>query len=339
MRLNGTGNLGRGIMEHSHTPAFGGGGIDRAAELRGDPGKLEELKARPDARTLALWRRKPLMTGDSGESAALVRFGHPILGDSVEEPIFLGLADGAPRFATDVSAWENPEADPGSLNSFTDRSEQRHPSTLGDPELGQARFVELRNWLHLLSPVDGEMLAAAKGLFHWHSAHGFCSRCGHPTRMAMAGWQRKCGSCGALHFPRTDPVVIMLVTHGDSLLLGRSPEWPEKMYSCLAGFMEPGESIEAAVRRETLEETGISVGRVSYVSSQPWPFPNSLMIGCHGVALDSEITMDRNEIEDALWVSRKDMMDVFFGLHKSVRAPRKGAIANFLIGEWLKGAI
>jgi NAD+ diphosphatase len=151
----------------------------------------------------------------------------------------------------------------------------------------------------------------------------------------MAGWQRICPSCGAHHFPRTDPVVIMLVTRGNSVLVGRSPGWPPGMYSLLAGFVEPGETLEAAVRREVFEEAGVRIGAVRYLSSQPWPFPASLMVGCRGEALPGEITIDPAEIEDALWLTREQMVTVMAGAHPRIRAPRRGAIAHFLVEAWL----
>jgi NAD+ diphosphatase len=151
----------------------------------------------------------------------------------------------------------------------------------------------------------------------------------------MSGWQRDCRSCGGKHFPRTDPVVIMLITHGNKVLMGRSPGWPEGMYSLLAGFVEPGETLENAVRRETMEEAGIPIGRVGYLSSQPWPFPASLMFGCEGEALDDKITIDPEEMDDVIWVSREDMLDVFAGTHPVLKPARKGAIAHFLLKNWL----
>ncbi len=150
-----------------------------------------------------------------------------------------------------------------------------------------------------------------------------------------AGWRRTCTACGTQHFPRTDPVVIMLILHGNALLLGRSPAWPPTMYSLLAGFMEPGESIEAAVRREVFEETGVPVGKVDYLSSQPWPFPSSLMIGCVGQALAREITLDPNELEDARWISREGVMAALNGEDPEIRPARPGSIARFLIERWL----
>ncbi len=149
------------------------------------------------------------------------------------------------------------------------------------------------------------------------------------------GVAERCGACGASHFPRTDPVVIMLVTRGNRLLLGRSPGWPEGMYSLIDGFIEPGETIEAAVRREVLEETGIRTGSVRYLASQPWPFPASLMLGCQTEALEDEIRIDPTEIEDALWVSREEMVRIMAGGHDRIKSPRRGAIAHFLIANWL----
>jgi NAD+ diphosphatase len=151
----------------------------------------------------------------------------------------------------------------------------------------------------------------------------------------MAGWQRDCPACGGHHFPRTDPVVIMLITHGNDVLLGRSPGWPEGMYSLLAGFIEPGETIEAAVRREVFEEAGIRVGEVGYLASQPWPFPASLMFGCRGAALDRDITIDPKEIENAQWVSKERLARIFANEDPEIRPARNGAIAHFILWNWL----
>ena len=157
--------------------------------------------------------------------------------------------------------------------------------------------------------------------------------------MIAAGWQRACQACDARHFPRTDPVVIMLITLGNSVLMGRSPHWPEGMYSLLAGFVEPGETIEAAVRREVFEEAGIKVGEVRYLASQPWPFPNSLMFGCQGFATSDDITIDPVEIENAFWVTREDMMAATAGQRPDMRPARQGSIARFLIEKWLADAL
>jgi NAD+ diphosphatase len=186
-----------------------------------------------------------------------------------------------------------------------------------------------------LSPRDAELAVTAKALYGWHDTHRHCARCGDTSVMAMAGWKRRCPTCGAQHFPRTDPVVIMLILHGNSVLLGRSPGWPEGMYSLLAGFVEPGETIEAAVRREVLEETSVRVGRVGYLASQPWPFPTSLMVGGIGWAESTDIAIDPKEIEDAFWVTREEVMQAFAGQHPTLLPAREGAIAHFLLRNWL----
>jgi NAD+ diphosphatase len=196
-------------------------------------------------------------------------------------------------------------------------------------------FQELRAVMAQLSPADAELAATARALIEWHGRHGFCAACGQPSTITQAGWQRSCAACGAQHFPRTDPVVIMLVERDNHLLMGRGKGWPEQMYSCLAGFVEPGETIEAAVRREVFEESGVRCGEVRYLASQPWPFPASLMLGCWTEALTSDIVLDPAELEDARWVSREEMVAAFAGLHPEIRPSRKGAIAQFLIANWL----
>lgn len=301
-------------MRIAETVTFGGGGLDRAAHLRSDP-------PREGGVTLPLWRGKPLCEGGilRWVPCELVPVGGP--------DIFLGLADGVPRFARDLSSWV-PDDIPQTLGGFSDPSEQHHPDLPG-------AFVELRSLMADLSPLEAELAATAKAILGWHETHGFCARCGAKSEIADAGWMRVCNACGARHFPRTDPVVIMLITNGNSVLLGRSSGWPEGMYSLLAGFVEPGEPIEAAVRREVFEEAGVKVGRASYLASQPWPFPASLMVGCWGEALTREITLDPAELDDALWLTREEMVDAFAGTHPRIWPARRGSIARFLIEAWL----
>jgi len=196
-------------------------------------------------------------------------------------------------------------------------------------------FAELRAIMTSLSPRDAELAATARSMFSWHMSHGFCSACGTQSMAVDAGWRRRCPTCGTSHFPRTDPVVIMLILSGDKVLVGRSPGWPDGMYSLLAGFLEPGETIEAAVRREVFEEAGIKVGEVGYLASQPWAFPSSLMIGCIGYATSTDITLDPNELEDARWATRSEMQDAASGEHPDIKPARSGAIAHFLLERWL----
>lgn len=317
-------------MRHAEQVTFGGSGLDRAADLRGDIPALARAMQDAGSRTILLWKGKPLVVADGdGRTVARLPLDHPVLKEAQVPPILLGREDGAVRFAHDISAWE-PEADLSQVGAFIDKSEQQHPS-LPDTH----RFAELRAVMSMLNSRDAELAATAKAIFGWHDTHGFCARCGSPSDVTQAGWQRVCQSCGGSHFPRTDPVVIMLITRGNKVLLGRSPGWPEGMYSCLAGFVEPGETIEAAVRREVWEEAGVHVGEVRYLASQPWPFPSSLMFGCQGFATSDEITIDPVEIEDALWVSREEVMDAFAGLREGLLPARKGAIAHFLLRNWV----
>lgn len=180
-------------------------------------------------------------------------------------------------------------------------------------------------------------LAQAKSLLYWHERHRFCSNCGAPTQVVAAGWRRDCAACKAQHFPRTDPVVIMLVTDGQSCLLGRQPRFPPGMYSCLAGFLEGGETLEDAVRREISEESGLMTGRVTYVASQTWPFPSSLMLGCIAEAASSDLTVDHKELEDARWFSRNEILLMLDKSHpEGLFCPPKLAIAHLLIRTWVK---
>lgn len=311
-------------MRNAEQVTFGGSGLDRAAELRPN---WKDMIAEGSGECMVLWRGKPLLRDGV---AVRVPLGSLLLNDRSEPLAFIGCEGEKRIFGADISPWVPPEQDTESVGQFVDASLQEHPLA---PE--GAVFTELRRAMVDLSVRDAELIATAKALFEWHRTHQFCSKCGDKSEMAMGGWERHCPQCGGKHFPRTDPVVIMLITSGNKVLMGRSPFWPEGMYSLLAGFVEPGEPLEAAVRREVYEEAGIRVGQVNYLSSQPWPFPNSLMFGCWGRALNEDINIDPEEIEDALWVSREDMMQVFAGEHPQIKPARRGAIAHFLLQRWL----
>ena len=190
--------------------------------------------------------------------------------------------------------------------------------------------------LAILTDGDAPLFAAALSLSRWHTRHRFCANCGHSTDLVRGGWSRRCPSCSAEHFPRVDPVVIMIAEHGGELLLGRQPHYPPDRYSALAGFVEVGESIEDAVRRELHEEAGIAVRDVRYVASQPWPFPSSLMIGCSAHAESRELTIDRTELEDARWFSRDAIAAALAGAPDAAfQPPPKAAIARTLLERWL----
>ena len=320
-------------MKHAETVTFGGSAFDRANELRGNAVALAALSARPGARAVVLWRGKPLVQGADRAALARLPLTHPVF-DAAGSPLFLGRDGTEGLWAIDVSGWIPSEVLAPTLGAFLDPSEQNHPLLPADHV-----FAELRAVMTRLDARDAELAATAKAIMGWHDSHGFCARCGVKSDVAMAGWQRDCPACGTHHFPRTDPVVIMLITRGNSLLLGRSPGWPEGMYSLLAGFIEPGETIEAAVRREVFEEAGVRVGPVSYLASQPWPFPASLMMGCRADALTEDIILDPAELEAALWVSRERLAQIFAGQDPVIKPSRHGAIAHFLMRNWLADSL
>ncbi len=314
-------------MRHAETVTFGGSGLERAAELRNNPERLEALRKTGVA--IVLWRGKPLF---DYQNKRLLRLpcDHPILRESRVDPTFLGLEGDTGIFAFDISPWQAGDLDAEQMAQFFDQSQNRYP---GFPD--HQVFTELRAIMAVMTPRDAELAATARGLFEWHRIHKFCANCGSKTETGQAGWLRRCDDCGRMHFPRTDPVVIVLATRGNSVLMGRSPGWPEGMYSLLAGFMEPGETIEAAARREVFEESGIRLGAVDYLTSQPWVFPASLMIGCRAEALNEQIIMDPKEIEDAQWFTREAVLQATVGENPALKPAREGSIANFLIRNWL----
>ncbi|MDG1863249.1 MAG: NAD(+) diphosphatase [Yoonia sp.] len=311
-------------MQNRDKLAFSGSSLDRAAELRGEAATLVQSDA---ARACVFWRGKVLL--DADHQLLRLPLSNPIFDATPPEAILLGRENNQLIFAADISGWVPEGFDPNAQIGFFDQSQHMHPAC---PD---AQFADLRAVMMALSARDAELAATGKAVLEWHRSHRFCAKCGAKSEIAMGGWQRNCPACGMHHFPRNDPVVIMLVTHGNDVLIGRSPGWPEGMYSLLAGFIEPGETVGAAVRREVFEESGIRVGDVRLLASQPWPFPASLMLGCAGEAETREITIDPLEIEDALWVSREDMANVFAGQHPTINPARKGAIAHFLLENWL----
>ena len=308
-------------MRIAEQVTFGMGDLDRAADWRADDAAGAARRC-----TIVLWRGKPLV-----RAGTLVRLddGHPLLAEVAGPSLLLAREGDCAVWAADLSDWQPEGGVEAPRDGFSDDSVQVHPAV---PEAG---FVELRRAMLDLSRADAELAATARSVFHWHRTHGFCANCGARSVVRSAGWVRVCPDCGRHHFPRTDPVVIMLVTHGNSVLLGRSPGWPQGMYSLLAGFVEPGETLEAAVRREVREEAGVRVGEVGYLASQPWAFPASLMCGMRAEALSREITVDPVEIEAAHWVTREELADVFAGQHPTIKPARRGAIAHFLMENWL----
>jgi NAD+ diphosphatase len=233
------------------------------------------------------------------------------------EIVFLGLFDGAARFGTSIS-----------------QVSAEALKTRDDLFVIDLRSIAVQG---LVAPEHLPPLAEAKAMLHWHARHRFCSNCGAPTDMTEAGWKRACPACKVEHFPRTDPVVIMLAVRGDRGLLGRSGRFAATMWSCLAGFVEPGEAIEDAVRRETLEEAGVKCGRVKYLYSQPWPFPMSMMIGCHAEALNDDLTMDQNELVGLRWFTKDECAAMLMRKHPDgLTCPPPVAIAHHIIRTWVE---
>jgi NAD+ diphosphatase len=282
-------------------PGFTGAGLDRADHIRLDADGIATAMARLDARVLTMAGLDPLLGPDMRLT------WNPLEDNAPERLILLGFDGDAPRFAPLVA----------------------------DAAVGE-RAWRLFQLLGEMEPGEAAIWGTARSLNEWHGRHGFCPRCGHPTRPFRAGWGRICDDCGSEHFPRVDPVVIMLAEHEGRVLLGREHQYPPRRYSALAGFVEPGESIEEAVARELHEEAGVRVGAVRYVASQPWPFPGSLMIACIAAAATDAITLDTNELEDAMWVDAQAVSAALAGGEDApFQAPPHFAIANTLLTRWL----
>jgi NAD+ diphosphatase len=320
--------------DRSFSFRFHGNPLDRASERREDSEFLAATRARPDARVVLLARDMPIVSRSEPRQALFGLATAEELGGANLE-VLLGLEpSGAPVFAA-ILGDDAVEQRSDQSDGFLDR---RELIVLGRADLEP---MDLRS-VAVLGLVEQETLAIlgqAKAIGHWHARHRFCANCGAESRVTAAGWRRECDSCKTQHFPRTDPVVIMLATDGERCLLGRQARFPKGMYSALAGFVEPGETIEEAVKREIHEEAGITCGAIGYVASQPWPFPSSLMIGCLAEATSRDITIDGQELEDARWFSRAEVREMFAKNHpEGLTAPNKMAIAHHILKFWLAGA-
>ncbi len=299
---------------------YSGMPLSRDDALRRDESAVARLRADGQSRVLALWRGRHRVA-DPAAPAPVWHRGAEARGllDGAELWALLGVsASGAAHFAVDVSHLDEPEA--------------------ADPFRGPGAFVDLRAIGPLAAPADGSIMAYARALMYWQRRHRFCGECGAPCLNAQAGHVRRCGDagCGAQHFPRTDPAVIVLVACGGKCLLGRQRRWPPGMHSTLAGFVEPGESLEETVIREVREESGAVVRNPVYRSSQPWPFPASLMLGFRAEAESLALDVDGRELERAAWYSRRDLRNS--PENETFRLPRRDSIARRLIEDWLAEA-
>jgi NAD+ diphosphatase len=299
-------------------PAFVTNVLDRAAHLRTNEEKLFALEGRRDARAYVIYRDSLVVKQEESGVRALLSIEEALKFGANAGTVFLGLRDGAPVFGMGIA--------PAATEKLVGRS---------DVAVTELRGMAMQG---AVPPDQLSAIAMAKSMVGWHQRHGFCANCGARTAMKDGGWKRECGSCKAEHFPRTDPVVIMLVELGDRVLLGRQKQFPPGMYSCLAGFVEAAETIEDAVRREIFEESGIRCTDVTYYMTQPWPYPSSLMIGCTARATNYDIVVDHNELEDARWFDRTEATLMIRRQHPDgLAGPHPFAIAHHLLGRWLHG--
>lgn len=297
-------------------PGFVSNILDRAAHLRSDEAKLLAMESHAEARAYVVYRDSLVVRREAGGTRALLRIEEALKFGANPGTIFLGLRDGVPVFGMGIS--------PAAVEQLLTRDD--------------ATVTELRGMaMHgAVPPSQLSAIAMAKSLVNWHQRHGYCANCGNRTALREGGWKRDCPSCKAEHFPRTDPVVIMLVSSGDKVLLGRQKHFLPGMYSCLAGFVEAAETVEDAVRREILEESGIRCTDVQYYMTQPWPYPSSLMVGCTARALNEDIVVDHTELEDARWFDRAEATLMIRREHpQGLAGPHPFAIAHHLLGRWV----
>lgn len=306
------------LMEVKPPPGLGfaHGALDRSAQMRARPEIVDALRRAPEARFYAFCGDNAVLKREGEAARPLLTAAEVPMPARQQETVFLGRDGEAGRFAVLIE----PEA------------EEALKGEAGYLLVGlRALALDGR-----VSPADLGAIAQGKAMLHWHATHRFCAKCGQPSHVAEQGWKRVCEACKAEHFPRTDPVVIMLTVGGDRCLLGRSARFPPGWYSTLAGFVEPGETIEDAVRRETFEEAGIVGGRVTIMANQPWPFPASLMIGAYVEAKSTKIAVDLEELEDCRWFSRDEVRQMLAGTHPDgLGVPAKMSIASHLIRHFV----
>ena len=296
---------------------FAGNPLDRASDKRSDPDWLATQLASDEALGVAIWNGQPFVepAKDGGRQIAYLpaKLVAELAGGD-ERLLFLGLWQTSAVFAVDLEGAANP-AD-------------------GGPLQGLGKFEDLRAVALKLPHTEAAIVATAKQMFEWRRKHPYCAVCGQPSQAKDGGWKRQCPSCETEHFPRTDPVVIMLAHHGERCMLGRQERWPPGMFSALAGFLEPGETIEEACARELMEEAGLRTRKVRYHSTQPWPYPSSLMIGLIAEVEDDEGTPDQTEISEVRWFTRDEAKALVAGQIEGTFAPQRLAIAHQLIKAW-----
>lgn len=302
------------------TNTFAGNPLDRASDRRPDAAWLAAQLASPECLALAMWNGRPLVEPAEGGGVQIAYLPAKLAGElsgGPERLLFLGLWKETAVFAVDLDG----QADPAD-----------------GPLQGLGAFKDLRQIALQLTGPEAAICATAKSMFEWRRRHRHCAVCGEPSEVRDGGWKRQCPACEAEHFPRTDPVVIMLPYHGDRCMLGRQEVWPKGMFSALAGFLEPGESIEEACARELAEEAGLRTRSVRYHSTQPWPYPSSLMIGLIAEVEDDEGTPDQTELSEVRWFTRDEARQILAGGYDGVNAPAAMAIAHQLLKAWVEEA-
>ena len=311
------------VPEPSTLTGFSGNRLDRRSESRNEA-TLSAALADPAARIFLLRGDDALLrSGEAADALFTLKEAHAV-GAAMDEVLLLGWDGAAPRLAATLT------------NDLSFDSDVFQTVSLRTLAINGAAGGILAD---TVDPASLGALAQARALLHWHASCRFCGRCGTATTMAQGGYRRDCPHCGAQYFPRTDPVAIMLAIRGDQCLMGRQARFAPGTYSCLAGFVEPGETIEDAVRREISEEAGIRIGRVGYHASQPWPFPMSLMIGCYAEAVSTEIVPDTEELEDCRWFTRAETLAMLERTHAAgLTTPPRMAIAHTLIRAWAEGS-
>ncbi len=298
---------------------FAGNPLDRASDRRGDAKWLAEQLASDESLGVAIWDGRPFVEPTKDGGMQIAYLPAKLVGELAggqERLLFLGLWKDTAVFAVDLEGAANP-AD-------------------GGPLQGLGKFEDLRAVALKLPPTEAAIVATAKQMFEWRRKHPHCAVCGQPSEPRDGGWKRQCPACEAEHFPRTDPVVIMLAYHGERCMLGRQERWPPGMFSALAGFLEPGESIEEACARELKEEAGLRTRKVRYHSTQPWPYPSSLMIGLIAEVEDDEGAPDQTEISEIRWFTRDEAKALIAGQLDGTFAPQRLAIAHQLIKAWVE---
>jgi NAD+ diphosphatase len=298
---------------------FAGNPLDRASDRRGDAEWLAQQLASPNSLAVAMWNGQPMLEPASGGGLQIAYLPAKLADDLAhgwERLLFMGLWQESAVFAIDFEGPANP--------------------TDGGPLEGMGKFEDLRAAALRLPPTEAAIVATAKQMYEWRRRHQYCAVCGQPSEAKDGGWKRQCPSCESEHFPRTDPVVIMLPFHGDRCMLGRQERWPPGMFSALAGFLEPGESIEEACARELMEEAGLHTLKVRYHSTQPWPYPSSLMIGLIAEVEDDEGMPDQTELSEVRWFTRDEARDLIAGKIEGTFAPQRLAIAHQLIKAWVE---